>query len=88
MQESEEVETSEQTLRDGTLVRTRITNTRRQQLTTERLVLGGARLFEQSEGGAEGGQGAAGGQGEDEVFDTLRRLGSPRPSASTPGGSC
>ena len=68
---SKDVETSEDTLRDGTIVRTRTTNTRQQQLTTERLVLGGTRLFEHDRD-----------LGEDDVFDSLKRMTSPRPPSS------
>ena len=69
------METGENTLADGTVIRTRTTNTRQQQLTTERQVVSGSRLFDN--GGVGGGD-----AGEDEVFGSLRRLLSPRASSS------
>ena len=63
---STDIQLSEETLPDGTMVRKRITNTKEQQLTTERLVVCGTGLFDYKEGE------------EDEVFDNLRKLGSPR----------
>ena len=63
---STEVEQSEDSLRDGSRVQKRTTTRRSQQLTTERLVVAGTRLF--VEGGADD---------EDEVFENLKRIGSP-----------
>jgi len=63
---STEVQQSEDSLPDGTRVQKRTTTRHSQQLTTERLVVAGTRLF--VEGSADD---------EDEVFDNLRRIGSP-----------
>ena len=59
---------SEDTLPNGTRVQKRVITRHSQQLTTERLVVAGTRLF--VEGSADD---------EDEVFDNLRRIGSPTP---------
>ena len=67
---STEVQQSEDTLADGTRLQKRTITRHSQQLTTDRLVVAGTRLF--VEGGASD---------EDEVFDNLRSIGSPTPSA-------
>ena len=63
-----DVQLSEEQLKDGTIFRKRITNTKTQQLTTERLVVGGSGLFNLSEGG------------EDDVLSTLKQLSITRTS--------
>lgn len=60
-----DIQVTEDKLPDGTVIRKRITNTKQQQLITERLVLGGTGLFDEEDG-------------EDEVFESLKRLGTPR----------
>ena len=67
-----EVQRSEGTLPDGTRVPKQVITMHSHQLTTDRLMVTGTRLF--VEGGADD---------EDEVFDSLRRIGSPTPSTGT-----
>ena len=66
-----DVQLSEEQLKDGTILRKRITNTKTQQLTTERLVVGGCGLFSVAEGG------------EDDVLRTLKQLSITRTSTGS-----
>jgi len=67
---STEINTEEGKTEDGRPMKKRTTTKRTQQLTTERLVVSGDRLFD------------VGGDDEDDVFDSLRRIGSPAPKRS------
>ena len=62
---STDVQAFEEQLEDGTVVRRRVTNTKQQQLTTERLVVSGTGLFECSKGG------------EEDVLESLKLLSLP-----------
>lgn len=62
---STDVQAFEEQLEDGTIIRKRVTNTKQQQLTTERLVVSGTGLFECSKGG------------EEDVLESLKLLSLP-----------
>jgi hypothetical protein len=63
---STEVQLGEDRLPDGSKVKRRTTTKRKQQLITERLVIAGDRLLD-----------VGSGDDEDEVFESLKRIGSP-----------